>query len=578
MFALVDLENAPFAVVPHVRGSADHVRARIASDQAFIRRNVAHLIADGGAPAPLSRVQAAVDAAKPEIEQILDAGASPKGYTGPDGGPVSRDNVTLQASMGATLGLLTRVGRIYSQRATAAKNRAVIGSLLTIVLLLAAFAVFYRRARRAQTAASVMETAFSDAPGGVALMSMDGRFLRVNESLRQMFGRPEQEIIGCTSAGFSHPDDRGTTAEAYDALRNAGARVCGEKRYLRPDGQVVWASTNATAITGPDGELTHIVAHFWDITEQRSAEEQLRASEENLRTVAAVARRLPTNENPRQAICAAAAGIAGADIVQLWEPDGADQLRVTAAVGIELPADVRLPLTGEITATAIAYHRREPVVYADLYAPDAPMSTELRDRVGMASALYEPVLGRDGALGVLVVMWRTGITHASAQVIDAVRLLAIEAAAAIERADLTARLNEQERAERVRLRQLLEGTPDAMIISGSDGVIHTVNDQTLRLLGYAREELIGGSVDQLVPTSLRAEHPLRRASFAAQPSGRQITVERELTALHKDGGDHAEPGADRRGSSGDGSGARHHGSPRRGGSAQSCRGAVPALV
>ena len=189
--------------------------------------------------------------------------------------------------------------------------------------------------RAAVEEAEIMQTAFSDAPGGVALMSLDGRFLRVNESLCQILGRPEQEIVGSTSEGFSHPGDRATTAASYEALRDAGARVRGEKRYVRPDGHVVWASTTATALTGPDGELTHIVAHFRDITEQRTAEEQLRASEENLRNVAAVARELPSHENPRHAICAAAALIAGADIVQLWEPDGADHLQVTAASGIE---------------------------------------------------------------------------------------------------------------------------------------------------------------------------------------------------------------------------------------------------
>ena len=301
--------------------------------------------------------------------------------------------------------------------------------------------------RAALKEAEITETAFSDAPGGVALIGMDGRFLRVNESLCEILGRSAGELIGSTSTAFTHPDDLEGTAEAFAALRAAGARVHAENRYLRPDGQVVWASTVGTAIKGLDGELTHVVSHFRDVTEQRVAEQQLRASEENLRNVAALARRLPSHENPRQAICDAAALIAGADIVQLWEPDGADHLQVTAATGIDIIPALRLPLTGEITGTAIAYHRRERGVFLDLHAPGAPTSVRLRDRLGVASALCEPVLGPDGALGVLVVMWRTAITYASAPVIDAVGLLATEAATAIERADLTARLNAQAQKE-----------------------------------------------------------------------------------------------------------------------------------
>jgi diguanylate cyclase (GGDEF)-like protein/PAS domain S-box-containing protein len=390
--------------------------------------------------------------------------------------------------------------------------------------------------RAAVKEAEIMKTAFSDAPGGVALMGMDGRFLRVNESLCEIFGRSEDEIVGSTSAGFTHPADSGVTEDTFDVLKAGGARVLAEKRYLRPDGRVVWASSTGTAIRGFDGELTHVVSHFRDSTEQRTAEEQLRASEENLRTVAAVARELPSHEDPRQAICAAAAMIAGADIVQLWEPDGADQLQITAATGIELPHDVRLPLTGEITATAIAFHRGEPGVFIDMHAPGAPVSVALRDRIGVASALYEPVIGRDGALGILVVMWKTPVAHTSAQVVSAVGLLATEAAAAIERADLTARLNEQAQAEQLRLRQLLEGAPDAMIISDPVGFIQTVNDQTLSLLGYTREELIGAPVDQLVPAGLRAGLGSELDAFVAQPSVvRPIGGGRELTARHKDG-------------------------------------------
>jgi diguanylate cyclase (GGDEF)-like protein len=147
-FTLLDLENAPFSIAPHVRASAGRARARIASDQTFIRRNLVKLIAAGGAPAALSRVQTVVDAAGPTIQQIVEAGASPMGYTGPEGRHVSQDNFSLQARVAATLGLLTRVGRIYSRRADTAKNQAVIGSLATIFLLLVAFVLFYRRARR----------------------------------------------------------------------------------------------------------------------------------------------------------------------------------------------------------------------------------------------------------------------------------------------------------------------------------------------------------------------------------------------------------------------------------------------
>jgi PAS domain S-box-containing protein len=93
-------------------------------------------------------------------------------------------------------------------------------------------------------ATEIFETACSDAPMGVALVGIDGRFLRVNRALCEMLGRGEEEIVGHTSAGFTHPDDLDLTAKAVTSLREQGEPVAAEKRYVRPDGEVV-ASTSS---------------------------------------------------------------------------------------------------------------------------------------------------------------------------------------------------------------------------------------------------------------------------------------------------------------------------------------------
>ena len=208
--------------------------------------------------------------------------------------------------------------------------------------------------------AEIMETAFSDAPGGVALIGMDGRFLRVNESLCEMLGRPEEEIVGSTSAGFTHPDDLGVAGDAFDVLRTGRPGASPRSDIVRPDGQVVWASSTGTAITrsrrGTHARRVSLSGYH------RAASRRGSSCVPARRTCApspAVARELPSHENPRHAICTAAALIAGADIVQLWEPDGGEHLQSRPPPGSSSPPDLRLPLTGEITGTAIAYHRGE---------------------------------------------------------------------------------------------------------------------------------------------------------------------------------------------------------------------------
>ena len=82
---------------------------------------------------------------------------------------------------------------------------------------------------------------------------------------------------------------------------------------------------------------------------------------------------------------------------------------------------------------------------------------------------------------------------------------------------------------------LFESAPDAVILSDSDGKIVLVNAQTEKSFGYAREELIGQSIDMLVPERSRGQHRHHRASYTAAPQTRRMGVGLELFAQRKDG-------------------------------------------
>ncbi len=92
-----------------------------------------------------------------------------------------------------------------------------------------------------------------------------------------------------------------------------------------------------------------------------------------------------------------------------------------------------------------------------------------------------------------------------------------------------------ERQADARFRELLETAPDAMVIVDEAGTIVLVNAQTERLFGYTREELVGHSVDALVPDRVRPQHPLHRASYYSSPQSRQLLAGLELSARKKDG-------------------------------------------
>jgi len=84
-------------------------------------------------------------------------------------------------------------------------------------------------------------------------------------------------------------------------------------------------------------------------------------------------------------------------------------------------------------------------------------------------------------------------------------------------------------------RGILEAAPDAMIIVGQDGRILIINAQTETLFGWKREELLGQSMEVLVPHRFRAHHPAKRDGYMASPKARPMGAGLDLYALRKDG-------------------------------------------
>ncbi|WP_322872088.1 PAS domain S-box protein [Streptomyces goshikiensis] len=84
-------------------------------------------------------------------------------------------------------------------------------------------------------------------------------------------------------------------------------------------------------------------------------------------------------------------------------------------------------------------------------------------------------------------------------------------------------------------RALLEAAPDAMVIVDDTGMIRLVNAQTEALFGYRRQELLGRSIDVLVPERFRGGHPRHRLGYASSRQVRPMGAGLELFGLCRDG-------------------------------------------
>lgn len=83
--------------------------------------------------------------------------------------------------------------------------------------------------------------------------------------------------------------------------------------------------------------------------------------------------------------------------------------------------------------------------------------------------------------------------------------------------------------------RMIEAAPDAMVLVDARGDVAYVNTQALAMLGYEREDLVGRSVDLLVPDRARAAHAAHRRHFGEKPRLRGMGVGMVLSARRKDG-------------------------------------------
>lgn len=141
--------------------------------------------------------------------------------------------------------------------------------------------------KNAETALKVSEerfrAIFEHAAVGIAYLSNDGRFIRLNQRFCDVLGYPQDEIIKLTYLDITHPEDKKASREYVNRLLSGNVNSFSmEKRYIKKDGSAAWAHLTASCICGPDGRLEYTIAVIEDISGRKQAEEALRKAHEEL--------------------------------------------------------------------------------------------------------------------------------------------------------------------------------------------------------------------------------------------------------------------------------------------------------
>ncbi|AMV24268.1 putative diguanylate cyclase YegE [Gemmata sp. SH-PL17] len=122
-------------------------------------------------------------------------------------------------------------------------------------------------------------SAFDAAPIGVALVSPEGRWLKVNQSVCALVGYSEAELLTIDFQTITHPDDLGADlALVEQVLRGELASYQMEKRYFHKSGHVIDVLLAVSLVRDARGEPLYFISQIQDITERKRAEARLLAS------------------------------------------------------------------------------------------------------------------------------------------------------------------------------------------------------------------------------------------------------------------------------------------------------------
>jgi PAS domain S-box-containing protein len=291
-----------------------------------------------------------------------------------------------------------------------------------------------------------------------------------------------------------HPEDRETASKAFwDGVRS-GQGFAMETRSLRArDGTYRWHLNRAVVLRDAEGKVLKFVGTTTDIDDQKRAEEELRASEANLRQIF---------DN-----------IPG--LIGIWSPDGElesvnrqlleyfgktfEELKDWIAAGVVHPDDLPRVIS----------------VFGSSITTGDPFDLELRYRRADGVHRWFQVRGlpiRDA--GGRIMRW-----HAL--------LIDIEDRRRVE--------DELRRSE-ARKSAILDSALDCIVTIDHEGRITEFNPAAERTFGYRRDDVLGRRLaDVIIPPSLRKQHRQGFARYLATGEARVLGKRLEMTAIRADG-------------------------------------------
>ena len=352
---------------------------------------------------------------------------------------------------------------------------------------------------------------FEDAIVGIAVVSLEGRILRVNKALASLMGRRRGEIEKMSWKDLAQPEDIEAVEEriaSHIRDRDGAFELYG--RFVRPGGEQRWALVNFSIVFDGAGDPAGLLGQVHDITFPMRLEESERASKSELelrRAIAVAANEAETAEGAMavalERIClhnswpvghvylATVDGKLMSTGIWYFSERGHQAIRESVRFGTFNP---RLSPPGRVLKT------RQPVWLADSSGATGFAAGDAARESGLAGWAGFPIMAATECVGVME-FYTTLPATAEERLAELMLDLGTQLGRVMER-----RRAEDERTEiLIReqflsswFRSLLQSTGEGICGLDLDGSVSFVNRAGAELLGYTPEELQGQSLHGLI--------------------------------------------------------------------------------
>ncbi len=121
---------------------------------------------------------------------------------------------------------------------------------------------------------------------GIGMSSTEKRWTQVNDRLCSILGYSRDELLKMDWSEMTHPEDLAADVRWFERILSGELEHYNmEKRFIRKDGQLIWASLSVGCVRKPDGGVDYLVVLVEDISEKKAAEEALKKSERRLEDI-----------------------------------------------------------------------------------------------------------------------------------------------------------------------------------------------------------------------------------------------------------------------------------------------------